>query len=71
MPEPTQVLSGKARVRLGTRYRGRSAGGKHAHRGVGASARDLIAFTWAVAQEGPLTLSPKTAESPAAVLRQV
>lgn len=45
----------KAPGRRCKRYRQRNARGKHAHPVVVASARERIAFLWAIAQEGPVT----------------
>jgi transposase len=55
LPQSIQDISWKAQVRLCTRYRKLSARGKHAHQGVVAIARELIAFMWAIAREVPVT----------------
>jgi transposase len=62
-----QAISWKAPVRLGKRYRQRSARGKHVnHVGV-AIARELAAFAWAIAHTGPRPAQyrrgPKTTEN--------
>ena len=54
-PKPIQDVSWKAQVRLCTRYRQRSARGKNPHQGVVAIARELRAFLWAIAKQGPVT----------------
>jgi len=53
-PNPIQNRSGKAQVRLCTRYRQRMARGKHANQVVGAMARAWVALMWAIAREIPL-----------------
>ena len=53
--KPIQESSGKAQIRLCKRDRQLSARGKHANQVVVAIARELRAFMWAMAQEGPLT----------------
>ena len=53
-PKAVQEIRWTAHVRLCTRDRKRSARGKHAHQVVVASARELIAFLWASAQEVPV-----------------
>jgi transposase len=50
-PKPIQDLSGKAQVRLCTRYRPLLARGQHAHQVVVASARAVVAFLWAMARD--------------------
>jgi transposase len=55
LPKPLQEISWKAQVRLCTRYRQRSARGKHPNRVVVAIARELSAFMWAIAQQVPVT----------------
>jgi transposase len=50
-PKPIQELSWKAQVRLCKRYRQLLARGKNANQGVGAIARELVAFLWAMARE--------------------
>ena len=55
LPQSIQDISWKAQVRLCTRYRKLSARGRHAHQGVVAIARELIAFMWAIAREVPVT----------------
>jgi hypothetical protein len=52
-----QDISGKAQVRLCTRYQRLVAKGNHAHVVPGAIARALVGFVRAIAQEVPLTLS--------------
>jgi len=52
-PNPIQDISWQAPVRLCKRYRKLSARGKHANQVVVASARELIACMWAIAQEVP------------------
>jgi len=41
-------------VRLCTRFRPRTARGKHANQVVVAIARDMAAFIWAIAREVPI-----------------
>src|SRR5262244_4030553 len=53
--KPIQDISWKAQIRLCKRYRQLSARGKNANQVVGAIARELSAFMWAIAQEVPLT----------------
>jgi transposase len=55
VPKPIQDLRWKAQVRLCTRYRQLSTHGKHPNQVVGAIARELSAFMWAIAREVPLT----------------
>jgi transposase len=45
------AISWKAQVRLCTRYRPLMAQGKHAQQVVGASARELVGFMWAIAKQ--------------------
>ena len=70
VPQSIQALSWKAQGRLCKRYRPRSARGKNATPVVVASARELRAFMWAMAQEVPLIPEAQTVASPAAVLTQ-
>jgi hypothetical protein len=56
-PKSMQDISGKAQVRLCTRYQRLVAKGNHAHVVPGAIARALVGFVRAIAQEVPLTLS--------------
>jgi hypothetical protein len=56
-PKVIQDISWQAQVRLGTRYRRLLARGKHAHQVVVASARELVGFMWAMAQQVPVTPS--------------
>jgi transposase len=65
--KPRQDISWQAQIRLCKRYRQLSARGKKANQVVGASARELRAFMWAIAQEVALTPSCETIASPAAV----
>jgi transposase len=51
LPKPIQDLSGKAQVRLCTRYRQLMARGKNANQVVVAIARALVACRWAMARE--------------------
>jgi transposase len=55
VPQPLQDRSWKAQVRRCQRYRPLIARGKHANQVVVASARELSAFMWAIAQEVSLT----------------
>ena len=55
VPQTLQDLSWKAHGRLCQRDRQLSARGTHAHQVVGALARELIAFMWAMAQHIPVT----------------
>jgi transposase len=54
-PKSIQEIRWKAQVRLCKRYRQLSARGKNPNQVVVAIARELSAFMWAMAQEGPLT----------------
>jgi transposase len=54
-PKAIQDISGKAHVRLCTRYRRLMARGKHANQVVVAIARELMGFMWAMAKQVPLT----------------
>jgi transposase len=65
--QPSHESSWKAQLRLGTRDRPLSARGTNAHQVVVALARALSAGMWASAQEGALTPSRATIDSPAAV----
>jgi transposase len=56
LPKPIQAISWQAQGRLCTRYRRLSARGKNAHQVVVAIARELVAFMWAIAPQGPVTL---------------
>ena len=51
LPPALQARSGKAQVRLCTRYRQLMATGKHAHQVVVAIARELSACMWAIAKQ--------------------
>jgi transposase len=66
--KPIQEISGQAPIRLGQRYRQRSARGQNAHPVLGAIARALRAFMGAIAQEGALTPERAPRASPAAVV---
>jgi hypothetical protein len=55
LPKPIQDTSGKAQVRLCTRYRQLSARGKNPHHVVVAIARALIACMWAIAKQVQVT----------------
>jgi transposase len=50
-PQAIQDISWKAQVRLCQRYRRLMARGKNANQGVGAIAREMAAFVWAIARE--------------------
>jgi transposase len=52
-PKPIQHIRWKAQGRLGQRCRSLTARGQHANQGVVAMARDMAAFLWAIAREGP------------------
>src|SRR5262245_14982415 len=52
LPTAIQAISWKAQVRLCKRYRQLMATGKHANQVVGAIARELRAFRWAIAKQG-------------------
>jgi len=54
LPTVLQALSWKAQVRLCKRYRQLMAKGKNANQVVVASARELRAFLWAIAKQGPV-----------------
>lgn len=56
VPKAIQALSWQAQGRLCQRSRPLSARGNHANPVVGAIARELSAFRWALAQEVPRTL---------------
>ena len=51
LPTAMQAISWKAQVRLCKRYRQLMATGKNAQQVVGAMARELSAFMWAIAQQ--------------------
>src|SRR5712664_4100451 len=51
VPKAIQDISWKAQVRLCKRYRRLMARGKNANQGVGAIAREMAAFGWAIARE--------------------
>jgi transposase len=51
LPKSIPEISGKAQVRLCTRYRRLLARGKHANQVVVAIARALVGFMWAMAQQ--------------------
>jgi transposase len=55
LPKPIQELSWQAQVRLCKRSRRLITRGKNAKQGVVAIARELVAFMWAIAQQGPGT----------------
>jgi transposase len=55
LPTPIQDLRWKAQVRLCKRYRQLLARGKNANQVVVALARELVAFMWAIAQQGSVT----------------
>jgi transposase len=55
LPKPRQDISGKAQGRLGKRFRRVTARGKHANQVVGALARELAGFMWAIAKESAVT----------------
>lgn len=55
LPKPIQDLSWKAQVRLCKRFRRLMARGKNANQVVGAIARELVGFMWAIAKQGPVT----------------
>jgi transposase len=55
LPKPIQDTSWKAQVRLCKRYRQLSARGKNPNQVVGAIARELVAFMWAIAKQVPVT----------------
>jgi transposase len=55
LPKPIQDISWKAQVRLCKRYRRLIARGKHANQVVGAIARELVGFMWAIAKQVPVT----------------
>jgi hypothetical protein len=57
-PKVIQDISGKAQVRLCTRYRRLMARGTHADQVVVAMARELVGLMWAMAQQVPVTPSP-------------
>jgi transposase len=51
VPQVIQEISRKAHVRLCKRYRRLAARGKHVNQVVGAIAREMAAFVWAIARE--------------------
>ena len=51
VPKVIQDISGKAQVRLCTRYRRLVARGKNVNQVVVAIAREMAAFVWAIARE--------------------
>ena len=51
LPLPIQEIAWKAQVRLCARHRALGARGKHANTVTAAIARELAAFTWAIARE--------------------
>jgi len=55
LPTPIQDVRWKAQVRLCKRYRHLSARGKNPNQVVGAIARELSAFMWAIAKQVPVT----------------
>ena len=56
-PQASQHMGWKAQGRLCQRFRPRTARGKPAHQVVVAIARDMAAFIWAIAREGPMARS--------------
>ena len=52
--KPIQEIAWKAQVRLGKRYRQLMARGKNANQVVVAIAREIAAFSWAIAREVPV-----------------
>jgi transposase len=52
-PKVIQDIAWKAQVRLCKRFRALTARGKHATQVVVAIAREMAAFIWAIAREGP------------------
>jgi transposase len=54
-PKMLQDISWKAQVRLWKRYRRLVSRAKHANVATVAMARELVGFSWAVAQQIPLT----------------
>ena len=54
-PKAVQDISWKAQLRLCKRYRRLIARGKHANQVVGAMARELVGFMWAIAKQVPVT----------------
>ena len=69
VPQPIQDMSWQAQVRLCKHYRPLLARGKNANQVVGAIARELRAFLWAIAQEVPLTPETETVERPQSIAR--
>jgi transposase len=55
VPKAIQALSWKAQVRLCKRYRRLMARGKNANQVIGAIAREMAAFVWAIAREVGVT----------------
>ena len=55
LPKPIQDVRGKAQVRLCKRSRQLCARGKNPKQVVVAIARELRAFRWAIAKQGPVT----------------
>ena len=53
-PKTIQDISWKAQVRLCKRFRRLMARGKHANQVVGAIARELVGFMWAIAHQVPV-----------------
>ena len=55
LPKPLHDLGWKAQVRLCKRFRRLVGRGKHPNVVVTATARELLAFMWAIAKEVPVT----------------
>ena len=56
LPKPIQAIGWKAQVRLCKRFRRLTARGTHPHVAVTAIARERIAFMWAMAKAGAVTV---------------
>jgi transposase len=54
LPQAIQTIGWNAQVRLCQRFRHLTARGKHANQVVGAIAREMAAFIWAIAREVPM-----------------
>ena len=54
LPKPIQEIGWKAQVRLCKRFRRLAARGKHHNVIVTATARELLAFMWAIAKAVPI-----------------
>jgi len=63
LPQPSQDLSWKAHVRRCKCFRRLMARGTHANQVVGAMARELVGFMWAMARQIPVTPYVNKAES--------